>query len=310
MNDGVSDARSPYAASPMDGSPDGLSQTDGSPYGASLGDTSPGGASPDELAVIADPVERARAISLAIADRQDLIAELARLRREAVIEAQASGVRQDAIARRLGVTPGRVSQMRSAGARDATGGHAGACQAPRVVVRRALPTEPAVRGSASLFMTEAERQGIRAGRRMLYVGPEPAAGHVAAALRVEPGTDVLARRKMLLADDVPVRIATSYFRLDVFGGTPIAAPDFVRPSLQAGIEALGHRFGHAEEHLVARPPTGFEAATLQLDPGEWVVQVLRAGYGDDGTPVHTLETICAASRHVFPIAQVTGADEF
>ncbi|WP_031167380.1 UTRA domain-containing protein [Streptosporangium roseum] len=319
MDDGVSDARSPYGASPMDGSPGarpsdgspgGLSQTDGSPYGASLGDPSPGGASLDELVVIADPVERARAISVAIADRQDLIAELARLRREAVVEAQASGVRQDAIARRLGVTPGRVSQMRSAGARDATGGHAGACQAPRVVVRRALPTEPAVRGSASLFMTEAERQGIRAGRRMLYVGPEPAADHVAAALRVEPGADVLARRKMLLADDVPVRIATSYFRLDVFGGTPIAAPDFVRPSLQAGIEALGHRFGHAEEHLVARPPTGFEAATLQLDPGEWVVQVLRAGYGDDGTPVHTLETICAASRHVFPIAQVTGADEF
>lgn len=309
MNDGVSDARSPYGASPTDESPDERSPGGTGPYGASPGDGNPGGGL-DELVVIADPVERARAISLAIADRQDLITELARLRREAVVEAQASGVRQDAIARRLGVTPGRVSQMRSAGARDTTGGHTGACQTPRVVVRRALPTEPAVRGSASLFMTEAERQGIRAGRRMLYVGPEPAADHVAAALRVEPGADVLARRKMLLADDVPVRIATSYFRLDVFGGTPLAAPDFVRPSLQAGIEALGHRFGHAEEHLVARPPTGFEAATLQLDPGEWVVQVLRAGYGDDGTPVHTLETICAASRHVFPIAQVTGADEF
>ncbi|MFF4417414.1 GntR family transcriptional regulator [Streptosporangium sp. NPDC001559] len=183
-------------------------------------------------------------------------------------------------------------------------------RAPRVVVRRSLPTQPAVRGSASLFMTEAAAQGITPGRRMLGVGREPASGDVAAALRVEPGTDVLARRKLLLAGDVPVRIATSYFRLDLFGGTPLCDPDFVRPTLQAGIEALGHRFGHAEEHLVARPPSGFEAVTLELDPGEWIVQVLRASYGDDDTPVHVLETICAASRHVFVVAQVTGADEF
>jgi GntR family transcriptional regulator len=159
-------------------------------------------------------------------------------------------------------------------------------------------------------MTETERQGIRAGRRMLYVGPEPATPHVAEALGVEPGEDVLARRKMMLANDVPVRIATSYLRLDLFGGTPLGEPGFVKPSLQAGIEALGHRFGRAEEYLVARLPTEVEDGTLQLDPGEWVVQILRASYATDGTPIHVLETVCAASRHIFPIAQVTGADEF
>ncbi|MEV6981261.1 UTRA domain-containing protein [Sphaerisporangium sp. NPDC051017] len=182
--------------------------------------------------------------------------------------------------------------------------------APRVLVRRSLPTEPAVRASASLFMAEAERQGVRASRRMLYVGPEPAGDRVAAALRVAPGTDVLARRKLLLAGEVPVRVATSFFRLDVFDGTPLCEPGFVRPSLQAGIEALGHRFGHAEEELVARPPAGDEAGTLDLAPGEWVVQIVRTSFDTAGTPIHALETICAASRHVFTITQVTGADEF
>ncbi|MEW9527219.1 GntR family transcriptional regulator [Microbispora sp. NPDC049125] len=180
----------------------------------------------------------------------------------------------------------------------------------RVVVRRALPTEPAVRGSASLFLTEAERQGVRAGRRMLHVGPEPAPDDVAAALRVERGTPVLARRKLLLADDVPVRIATSYLRLDLFDGTPLCAPGFMTPSLQAGIEALGHRFGRAEEMLVARPPSPAEARTLELDPAEWVVQILRAAYSAGDTPVHALLTVCAASRHVFPVTQVAGTDEF
>ncbi|MFC4531947.1 GntR family transcriptional regulator [Sphaerisporangium dianthi] len=185
-----------------------------------------------------------------------------------------------------------------------------ASDVPHVVVRRTLPTEPAVRASASLFVAEAERQGVRADRRMLYVGPEPASERVAEALRVQPGAEVLARRKLLLADGVPVRVATSYLRLDLFGGTPLASPGFVLPSLQAGIEALGHRFGHAEEELLARRPTPFEDETLRLSPGEWVVQIVRAGYATDGTPVHVLETVCAASRHVFPVRQVAGADEF
>lgn len=183
-------------------------------------------------------------------------------------------------------------------------------RAGQVIVQRALPTEPAVRGSASLFLTEAERQGIRAGRRMLYVGPERAEPHIAEALRVEPGARVLARRKLLLANDVPVRIATSFLRLDLFGGTPLCEPGFVRPSLQAGIEALGHRFGWAEERLIARPSAGTEADTLELADGEWVVEILRTSHSIDDTPIHALETICAASRHIFPIAQVAGADEF
>ena len=181
---------------------------------------------------------------------------------------------------------------------------------PAVVVRRTLPTDPAVRGSASLFVAEAQQQGLRADRRMLYVGPEPAGAAVAAALRVAPGDPVIARRKLLIADEVPVRIATSYFRADLFVGTRIAEPGFVEPSLQTELETLGYRFGHAAEMLTARAPTETELATLELAPGEWVVEVLRASYCDQDEPIHVLQTVCAGSRHVFEITQVTGADQF
>ncbi|MFC5829241.1 GntR family transcriptional regulator [Nonomuraea insulae] len=183
-------------------------------------------------------------------------------------------------------------------------------RAPRVLVRRALPTEPAVRGSESLFLAEAEQQGLKAGRRMLYVGLEPAGAQVAACLGVGAGAEVVARRKMMTANEVPVRIATSYFRADLFGGTRLAEPGFVQPSLQSALIALGHTFGHAEENLTARPPTAFERETLELEPGEWIVQILRVSYSTEGTPVHVLETICAAGRHVFSIRQVAGHDEF
>ncbi|NUS73971.1 MAG: UTRA domain-containing protein [Corynebacteriales bacterium] len=181
---------------------------------------------------------------------------------------------------------------------------------PKVVVRRALPTDPAVRSSVSLFLVEAEKQGLKAGRRMLYVGPEPANEHVAPCLRVAAGEEIIARRKLMTANDIPVRIATSFFRADLFGQTRIAEPEFVKPSLQSALNALGYAFGHAEETLTARVPTSFEIETLDLDPGEWVVQILRASYSSEDTPVHILETICAASRHIFPIGQVAEHDEF
>ncbi|MFC4562773.1 GntR family transcriptional regulator [Nocardiopsis mangrovi] len=180
---------------------------------------------------------------------------------------------------------------------------------PRVLVERHLPTPPAVRGSASLYLTEAARQGITPERKMLFIGQEPANEHVAAALRVETGAAVIARRKQFWADGVPVRIATSYFRLDVGEDTRLDGEGFVLPTLQAAIEDLGHTFGHAVEALTARPATPREADLLEI-PGEWVVQILRVSISTDDVPVHALETICAASRHVFPIGQPDGTDQF
>ncbi|WP_131740256.1 GntR family transcriptional regulator [Actinomadura roseirufa] len=257
---------------------------------------------------IADPIERARAITRAMTEQQGITEEAARIRRGAIAEAREAGHSNEEIARALGVVPGRVSQPRKGPLAKAPA--CPATQGPPVIVQRALPTDPATRGSASLFLVEAERQGVAAGRRMLYVGPEPAGEHTAACLHVEPGEEVIARRKMMTANEVPVRIATSFFRGDLFRGTRIAEPDFVRPTLQAAIEALGYAFGHAEETLTARPATPFEAETLRLDPGEWIVQILRASFSTEGTPIHTLETVCSANRHIFPIGQVGALDEF
>lgn len=261
-----------------------------------------------EVAQISDPLARIRAISRLMTDDQGLVTQAAMIRRQAIADARDSGMTVQEIAAQLGVSPGRVSQMNKGPAARAP--EPPAAKAPRVLVQRGLPTEPAVRGSVSLFLVEAKRQGLEADRRMLYVGPEPANEHVAACLRVDPGDEVIARRKLMTANEVPVRIATSFFRYDLFGATRIAQPEFVKPSLQAALEALGHTFGHAEENLTARRPTAFEQVTLELDPGEWVVQIVRASYSTENTPIHTLETICAATRHIFPIGQATGLDEF
>lgn len=237
--------------------------------------------------------------------------ELSRIRRGAIIEAQEAGQRQEDIARHLGVSPGRVSQMKKAGSDEpAHKAPAGPTEPrPRVLVQRALPTPPSTRGSKSLYLTEAQQQGLVPERKMLFVGQEPANEHVALGLRIEAGDLVIARRKMFWANGVPVRISTSYFRVDVGENTRLDGQGFVLPTLQAAIEDLGHEFGHATETLTARPPTPYEADLLEV-PGEWVVQVLRVSYSTEDVPIHALETICAASRHSFPIGQVTGSDQF
>jgi hypothetical protein len=71
----------------------------------------------DAAASIADPVERVRALARLVTRYEGLVRDTARLRRQAIIDAlTAPGMTQEQLARALGVSPGRVSQMRKAAA--------------------------------------------------------------------------------------------------------------------------------------------------------------------------------------------------
>ncbi|WP_406722630.1 sigma-70 region 4 domain-containing protein [Streptomyces althioticus] len=67
------------------------------------------------VADIGEPVSRAKAAIDLMATYQGWVLELSRIRREAIEEAQASGMTQAEIASRLGVSRGRVGQLASAG---------------------------------------------------------------------------------------------------------------------------------------------------------------------------------------------------
>ncbi|MFJ6012074.1 sigma factor-like helix-turn-helix DNA-binding protein [Streptomyces sp. NPDC092952] len=69
----------------------------------------------EQVSGIVDPVERAKAAIDLMATYQGWVLELSRVRREAIEEAQGSGMTQAEIAKRLGVSRGRVGQLASAG---------------------------------------------------------------------------------------------------------------------------------------------------------------------------------------------------
>ncbi|HEX2052937.1 MAG TPA: UTRA domain-containing protein, partial [Actinomycetota bacterium] len=143
-------------------------------------------------------------------------------------------------------------------------------------------------------------------RKLLSSGLSAALPEVAARMGVEAGADVLTRRRLMSIDGVPVRLAVSYFLPEASEAAELSGGTFLQGGLQQLFDRHGRRFGRAEETLVARIPATEEAQLLQIDSADPVVELLRTSYDDAGRAVHTLQTICAASRHIFVVRQMPG----
>jgi GntR family transcriptional regulator len=130
----------------------------------------------------------------------------------------------------------------------------------------------------------------------------------AAALDIEPGTQVYERDRTMTRDGQPTHTMTSYYRVEDVEGTAIVDP---RP----GIAGAGGGFAilterglapvEITEDLHARMPTVDEAAKLQLSAGEPVVELHRVTRAAGGRVIEYAEGVHAASRFVwsytFPI---------
>jgi hypothetical protein len=68
---------------------------------------------PEEIADIADPVERARVAGELLAEHQSAVVQLARIRRQAVAELRASGLSYAQVGQQLGLTRGRIAQLKT-----------------------------------------------------------------------------------------------------------------------------------------------------------------------------------------------------
>lgn len=64
-----------------------------------------------ELAALTSPVDRAAAVTVVARAKGTLPGNLADLRRAALLEARAAGVKVSDLARRVGLSPGRISQL-------------------------------------------------------------------------------------------------------------------------------------------------------------------------------------------------------
>lgn len=132
---------------------------------------------------------------------------------------------------------------------------------------------------------EAAQQGRSGKQRILGVAEESAPRAVAEALQLQPGTPVVARRRLILMDEQPVEVARSYWPTHVAADTALAGTGKIRGGAVTLLAELGYQPGEVNEDIQTRPPTKEEAEALQLtDNSEWVLALTRTITTPDGRP--------------------------
>ncbi|MGW6947612.1 GntR family transcriptional regulator [Streptomyces xanthophaeus] len=122
---------------------------------------------------------------------------------------------------------------------------------------------------------------------------------VAAAHGLPEGAEVYARARLVKEGDQPTHTLTSYYRPEHVEGTRIVDPVPGPAGRGGGFRVLydaGYEIDHMREELFARVATQDEATLLQLVPGEWVVELHRTTYTQDGTVVEFAVGLHAATR--------------
>jgi GntR family transcriptional regulator len=171
---------------------------------------------------------------------------------------------------------------------------------PLPVIRRATigrqARETRERGQArGAFEAELRQAGLEP-RSDASVSQVPAPEEVAGMLGIPAGTPVLARRRVMYADDIPVQLATSYLPLDLAAGTAIAEQDTGPGGTYSRLAELGHAPVRFREVTRVRPPDDAEARTLQLDPDHRVLDITRRASTADSRVVEVTLIVLPAHQ--------------
>lgn len=125
------------------------------------------------------------------------------------------------------------------------------------------------------------------------VSVEPAPDDVAAWLGLDPGTFVVARRRVRRVDGTPFQLADSWFPTGIALDTDLMREEDVTRS--GGILAyIGHPQTRLRDEIRSWPPaTPDEAHRLELPEGVGtpVTRHARIGYDGDGEPIRVMVTV-------------------
>lgn len=142
---------------------------------------------------------------------------------------------------------------------------------------------------------------------VLAAGTVPASPRAADALGVEPGTPVVARRRMVVVEGVgPVELGTAYVPVDLADGTGVGGTDALPDGLLRHLAARKSvRFDHVSERISARLPAGDEAKLLRVGKNDPLLTVLLSVCDRRAVPLLAVDVLLPASRHdledVYPI---------
>jgi GntR family transcriptional regulator len=142
------------------------------------------------------------------------------------------------------------------------------------------------------------RQGKEPGGEVLSVERVVPPALVVERLDVSTRTKSVVRRvNVMLADEEPVQLVTTYIPWTIAKGTSLTKPDPGNPQGIYGVlETTGHTMAQLREEVSARMPTPTERALLQMPIGVPVLDVLHTSFDQDGEAYDVTHIIMRADR--------------
>ena len=153
-------------------------------------------------------------------------------------------------------------------------------------------------GQGDVWAAQARAESVVGTQRILDAATHPAPADVAAALKVAVEAPVVLRRRLILADNRPVEIATSYYPTAVAGQTALASSEKIRGGAVTLLADLGYRPADVREDVSARHPTAEEAEILELQPTGAVLVLCRLNISAGGTPYEYSVMVMSGGQHL------------
>jgi DNA-binding GntR family transcriptional regulator len=151
------------------------------------------------------------------------------------------------------------------------------------------------------WAAEAASRGQVGGQRLVEVATIESPENVRGALGLTAVDHVVVRRRLVLADDRPVEIATSYYPAAIAADTPLAGSGKIRGGAVAALAALGYTATDVDEEITARWPNAAEMTLLGVDEHEPLLVLSRTSRNGDGRAFeHAVN--CMVARLSPPVA--------
>lgn len=178
---------------------------------------------------------------------------------------------------------------------------AGTFIAPRPLHRHA--------GPLMSYTDDMRRRGLVPASRLVTAELRPSTPAEADALRLAPGTRIVAIERIRLADGTPMALDTSCLTPDSAG---VLGHDLEAGSLHQALRSLGREPVSAQAWISARTATPHEARLLELSSKAAPVLVERRIIADaHGEPLELTVSVFNAAQYVidaaFTLATTTGA---
>jgi GntR family transcriptional regulator len=146
------------------------------------------------------------------------------------------------------------------------------------------------------WAADAARQGKVGTQRLLEVETGMPTPDVRVALQLGPDEQVVWRRRLILADDQPVEVATSYYPARIAVGTALADPKKIKGGAVSVLAEQGYPLDESVDHVTAELPTMDDRNLLEVRADQPVIVIRRTSGPAGGAPTEYAENRMVADR--------------